>query len=72
MRFHYDSPEAARRASACATLALHAGDQLVLLQKMRRADGRTTEFRTMSEQSDKLETLIQNCIAIIINPEVKK
>ena len=72
MKFSYDSPEAVRRASAAVALESNIGEQLLLLQKMRTGDGRTTEFRVMSEKVDKLETLIQNCIAIIINPEAKK
>jgi hypothetical protein len=72
MKLHYDSPEACTRQRAVASLANAIDAQMKLLVKMRSGDGRTTEFREITEQSNRLEKVIQACIATIINPEPQK
>jgi hypothetical protein len=72
MKLYYDSPEARARQNAAATLKESCDSQMKLLAKMRTGDGRTTEFRKMSERSTELESLIQECIARIINPEAEQ
>ena len=72
MKLYFDSPEARERQRAVASLANAIDAQMKLLVKMRSGDGRTTEFREITEQSNRLEKVIQACIATIINPEPQK